>query len=44
MTISDDKGNVRSHGPAPQLQIAERAAKEMARLDKQLRLSQRLRS
>lgn len=32
LTIRDDKGNVRSHGPAPQLTIAERASKDMARL------------
>lgn len=32
MTITDDKGNVKSHGPSPQLAIAERAQKEMARL------------
>lgn len=32
MTITDDKGNVKSHGPSPQLAIAERSQKEMARL------------
>lgn len=38
VTIRDDKGNVRSHGPAPQLAIAERSAKEVVRLAKLLRL------
>lgn len=38
ITIRDDKGNVRSHGPAPQVAIAERSAKEMARLAKELKL------
>ena len=42
VTIRDDKGNIKSHGPAPQLAIGERAAKEMARLAKELRLVQRL--
>lgn len=32
VTIRDDKGNVKSHGPAPQLRIAEQASKEMSRL------------
>lgn len=31
-TITDDKGNVKSHGPAPQIAISERAVKEMGRL------------
>jgi len=38
VTIRDDKGNVRSHGPAPQLAIAEQSAKEAVRLAKSLRL------
>jgi phage terminase small subunit len=38
LTIRDDKGNIKSHGPAPQLAIAERAAKELARLAKSLGL------
>ena len=38
LTIRDDKGNVRSHGPAPQLVIAERASKEMSRLAKLLHI------
>jgi hypothetical protein len=37
LTIRDDKGNVKSHGPAPQVAIAERSVKEMARLAKMLR-------
>ena len=32
VTIRDDKGNIKSHGPAPQLTISERSAKEMERL------------
>lgn len=44
MTISDDKGNVKSHGPSPQLLIAERSAKEMGRIAKELRLSARMAS
>ena len=38
ITIRDDKGNIKSHGPAPQLAIAERAAKEVSRLAKELRI------
>lgn len=38
LTIRDDKGNVKSHGVAPQVLLAERSAKEMARLAKALRL------
>lgn len=38
VTIRDDKGNIRSHGPAPQLAIAERAQKEMTRLARMLRI------
>jgi len=38
MTIRDDKGNIKSHGPAPHLAIVERSAKEMARLAPGLRL------
>ena len=41
VTIRDDKGNVRVHATAPQLSVAERAAKEMARIDKTLRLRSR---
>jgi len=37
MTIRDDKGNIKSHGPSPHLAIAERSAKEMARLAPGLR-------
>jgi len=36
VTIRDDKGNIRSHGPAPQLLVGERAAKEMSRLGPRL--------
>lgn len=43
VTIRDDKGNIKSHAPAPQLAIGERAAKEMGRLAKDLRLTHRLR-
>ncbi len=32
ITIWDDKGNIKSHGPAPQLTIAERASREAQRL------------
>jgi hypothetical protein len=32
VTIRDDKGNIKTHGPAPQLTIAERSAREMSRL------------
>ena len=38
-TISDDKGNVKSHGPSPHLLISERAQKEMGRLAGVLRLA-----
>ncbi len=38
LTIRDDKGNIKSHGPAPQLVISERASKEMARLARLLRI------
>lgn len=38
VTIRDDKGNIKSHGPAPQLAIAERSIKEMARIAKLIRL------
>lgn len=38
LTISDDKGNIKSHGPAPEIAVAEKALKEMARLAKILRL------
>lgn len=38
LTIHDDKGDVRRHGPAPQLVVGERASKEMARISKVLRL------
>lgn len=37
MTIRDDKGNVKSHGISPQVGIAERSQKEMARLGRGLR-------
>lgn len=43
VTIRDDKGNIKSHAPAPQVAVAERASKEMARLGKALRLRQRVR-
>lgn len=32
VTIRNDKGEIKSHGPAPQLAIAERCGKEVARL------------
>ncbi len=32
ITITDDKGNVKSHGPAPQVKIAEASAREAVRL------------
>jgi phage terminase small subunit len=32
LTIRDDKGNIKSHGPAPQVAAAERARREMSRL------------
>lgn len=38
LTIHDDKGNIKSHGAAPQLLIAERSLKEMGRLARLLRL------
>lgn len=38
ITIRDDKGNIKSHGPAPQLAISERASKEMTRLARGLRV------
>lgn len=38
-TIRDDKGNIKSHGPAPQLKIAADACKEMTRLGKILNLN-----
>lgn len=38
VTIEDDKGGVKSHGPAPEIKIAESAAKEMQRLARALRL------
>ena len=38
-TIRDDKGNIKSHGPAPQLAISERSSKEMTRLGKSLGLN-----
>lgn len=38
MTIYDDKQEIRSHGIAPQVLVAERAGKEMARLGKVLEL------
>jgi phage terminase small subunit len=38
LTIRDDKGNVKSHGPDPHLRIAETSLKEMGRLAKTLRL------
>ena len=42
VTICDDKGNVKTHGPAPQLAICEKSLKEMARLAKDLRLDAKL--
>lgn len=36
VTICDDKGNVKSHAPAPQIAIAVQAAREMGRLRKAL--------
>jgi len=38
VTIVDAKGNVKMHATAPQVLVGERAAKEMARLAKLLRL------
>lgn len=38
VTIRDDKGNIKTHGPAPQLGIAEKAQKEMIRLAKAIGL------
>lgn len=38
ITIRDDKGNVKSHGKAPQLIMSDDAAREMARIGKLLRL------
>jgi phage terminase small subunit len=38
LTIRDDKGNIKSHGPDPHLAIAERSIKEMSRLAKALRI------
>lgn len=38
VTISDDKGNIKSHGPAPEIAVAVAALKEMARLAKILRI------
>lgn len=32
VTIRDDKGNIKTHGPAPQLAVAERSAREMTKL------------
>lgn len=42
ITIRDDKGNVKSHGSAPQLSIAERSAREMTRLGGLLQLDRAL--
>ena len=39
VTIRDDKGVIKSHGPAPQLKIAETSCKEMSRIGKILRLN-----
>lgn len=43
VTVRDDKGNVRIHGVAPQLAVAERALREMGRLGKALRVERALR-
>ena len=37
-TIRDDKGNIKSYGPSPQLKIAKEAVMEMKTLAKQLDL------
>lgn len=39
ITISDDDGNVKTHGAAPEIKVAADAAKEMARIAKLLRLA-----
>lgn len=39
VTITDDKGNIKTHGAAPQFSIAERSCKEMSRLGKILGLN-----
>lgn len=39
VTITNDRGEVKSHGPAPDIKIAEMASKEMQRLGKALRLA-----
>lgn len=36
VTIKDDKGNIKSHAPVPQLKVSADAAKEMARIMKAL--------
>jgi phage terminase small subunit len=41
VTITDDKGNVKTHAPAPQLKVIEGALKEMDRLGRKLRLHTR---
>lgn len=40
-TILDDKGNIKTILPSPQIGIAERASREMARIGKALRLHRR---
>lgn len=42
-TILDDKGNIKAIVASPQIAIAEKAAKEMARIAKLLRLGSRRR-
>lgn len=32
ITIWDEKGNIKSHGPSPQMKISEKAVREMQRL------------
>lgn len=41
MTITDDKGQVKSHGIVPQVALSERSAREMTRLSKVLRLNRK---
>jgi len=38
ITIRDDKGNIKSHGVAPQVTIVERASKEMGRIAAKLKI------
>ena len=38
ITIKDDKGNIKSHGPSPYITISERAGKEMSRIAETVKL------